>query len=135
MQHCRNQRPVRRKGVSAVAKPLIAIIEDDDSMRPALVGLVRSLGYDGEGFASAEAFLAATASTRAMCLVSDFQLPGMTGIDLAARFKNRVPVVIVTARTEPGIDALAADNGVLCVLRKPFDADDLAALLRSALDK
>jgi FixJ family two-component response regulator len=127
-------RPVRRKRGARVSKPLIAIVEDDDSLRPALVGLVRSLGYDGEGFVSAEAFLAGEAATRAACLVSDFQLPGMSGIDLAARFKNLLPVIMVTARTEHGIDALAAESGVLCVLRKPFDADDLAAWIRTALD-
>jgi FixJ family two-component response regulator len=130
-----NRRPVRRKGVSEVTKPLIAIIEDDDSMRPALVGLMRSLGYDGEGFASAEAFLAGNAASRATCLVSDFQLPGLSGLDLAAQFKNRLPVIMVTARTEPGIDTLAAENGVLCVLRKPFEADDLAAWICCALDR
>lgn len=104
-------------------------------MRPALVGLVRSLGYDGEGFASAEAFLASDAAGRATCLVSDFQLPGMSGLDLAAQFKNVLPVIMVTARTEEGIDALATESGVLCVLRKPFEADDLAALIRGALDR
>ena len=118
-----------------MTKPLIAIVEDDDSMRPALVGLVRSMGYEGEGFGSAETFLASDAAKRASCLVSDYQLPGLSGIDLAARFKNGLPVIMVTARTEPGIDALAAAQGVLCVLRKPFEADDLAALIRGALDR
>jgi FixJ family two-component response regulator len=127
-------RPVRRKRGARVSKPLIAIVEDDDSLRPALLGLVRSLGYDGEGFESAEAFLAGEAATKAACLVSDFQLPGISGIDLAARFKNLLPVIMVTARTEQGIDELAAESGVLCVLRKPFDADDLAAWIRTALD-
>lgn len=118
---------------AAVSKPLIAIVEDDDSMRPALVGLVRSLGYDGEGFGSAETFLASDAPARAACLVSDFQLPGLSGMDLAVRFRNLLPVIMITARTEHGIDTLATENGVLCVLRKPFEADDLAAWISGAL--
>jgi FixJ family two-component response regulator len=126
-------RSFRREEGAAVSKPLIAIVEDDDSMRPALVGLVRALGYDGEGFGSAETFLASDAPARAACLVSDFQLPGLSGIDLASRFRNVLPVIMVTARTEQGIDALAAENGVLCVLRKPFEADDLAAWISGAL--
>lgn len=115
-------------------KPLIAIIEDDDSLRPALVGLVRSMGYRGEGFGSAESFLASDAPHRASCLVSDYQLPGLSGIDLAVRFRDRLPVIMVTARTEHGIEALAASHGVLCVLRKPFEADELASCISGALE-
>ena len=115
-------------------KPLIAIVEDDDSLRPALVGLVRSMGYDGEGYGSAEAFLEEDAGTRANCVVSDFQLPGIDGLDLAGLLRKIVPVIIVTARTERTIDERATANGVLCLLRKPFEADDLAGCIRRALD-
>lgn len=114
-------------------KPLVAIVEDDESMRPALVGLVRAMGYDGLGFDSAESFLASAASGRAACLVSDYQLPGLNGIDLAMRFRDKLPVILVTARTEHGIDTLATENGALCVLRKPFEPDDLASLIAEAL--
>lgn len=117
------------------AKPLIAIVEDDDSLRSALVGLVRSMGYDGEGFASAEAFLEGDASTRADCLVSDYQLPGISGLDLAAKLNRTLPVIIVTARIERSVDERAKAEGVLCLLRKPFEADDLAGCIRRALDK
>lgn len=132
-QIVQDPQPFRREKGAAVSKPLIAIVEDDDSMRPALVGLVRSLGYDGEGFGSAETFLASDAPARAACLVSDFQLPGLSGMDLAVRFRNLLPVIMITARTEHGIDTLAMENGVLCVLRKPFEADDLAAWISGAL--
>ena len=117
------------------SKPLIAIVEDDDSLRPALIGLVRSMGYDGEGFASAEAFLDGDASARADCLVSDYQLPGISGLDLAARLERALPFILVTARTERVIDDRAKAEGVLCLLRKPFEADDLAGCIRRALDK
>jgi FixJ family two-component response regulator len=116
-----------------VARPLIAIIEDDESLRPALVDLIRSLGYAGEGFATAEAFLASDGAARAACLLSDYQLPGLSGLDLAARFRNRLPVILITARAEAGIAAQAARLGVLEVLQKPFEADHLAALIAAAL--
>jgi FixJ family two-component response regulator len=119
---------------SPVPKPLIAIVEDDESLRPALVGLVRSMGYDGEGFESAEDFLAGDAAARANCLVSDFQLPGISGLDLAERLEGVLPFILVTARTERSIDERAERNGVLCLLRKPFEADDLAGCIRRALD-
>ena len=115
-------------------KPLIAIVEDDDSLRPALIGLVRSLGYDGEGYGSAEAFLEEDAGTRAKCVVSDFQLPGMDGLELAGMLRKIVPVILVTARTERSVDERARAEGVLCLLRKPFEADDLAGCIRRALD-
>lgn len=135
-----NLRSIGQQGVAArritrndVTKPLIAIIEDDDSMRPALVGLVRAMGYEGEGFGSAESFLASDAAARAVCLISDYQLPGLSGIELAVRLRHQLPVILVTARTEPGIEVQAAKHGVLCVLRKPFEADELAGCIGSAL--
>lgn len=114
-------------------KPLIAIVEDDESLRPALVGLVRSLGYDAEAHLSAEAFLETDTSTRADCLISDFQLPGIDGLDLAARLPG-LPVILITARTERAIDERACACGILCLLRKPFEPDELAECIRTALD-
>jgi FixJ family two-component response regulator len=117
---------------------LIAIVEDDDSLRPALVGLMRSLGYDGTGFASAEDFLGAEALDRADCLVTDLQLPGISGLDLALRLGaarvRRLPVILVTARTERAIDERGAAAGLFCLLRKPFEADALVACIARALD-
>lgn len=114
--------------------PLIAIVEDDESLRPALLGFVRSLGYAGEGFASAEDFLDGDASIRADCLVSDYQLPGIDGLDLSTRMKGTLPVILVTARTERSIDERAEAAGVRCLLRKPFETDTLADCIRRALD-
>ena len=124
----------QRKQLIASAKPLIAIVEDDDSLRPALDGLVRSLGYSSEVFPTAEAFLSSDASKRANCVVSDFQLPGMNGIELAAKLLELIPVIIITARTESALDVAARENGVICLLRKPFEADDFASCIRSALN-
>ena len=117
--------------------PLIAIVEDDDSLRPALVGLVRSLGYAGEGFGSAEAFLDAGAQHRAACLVTDLQLPGKSGLELKeglAAAGCTLPVIMITARAEAVIEAKALACGALCLLRKPFDADALIAAIERALD-
>jgi FixJ family two-component response regulator len=117
--------------------PLIVIVEDDDSLRPALVGLVRSLGYDGEGFGSAEAFLEGDARHRAACLVTDLQLPGKSGLELKeglAAAGCTLPVIMITARAEPAIEEKALACGALCLLRKPFDADALIAAIERALD-
>lgn len=124
----------QKKEQFALTKPLIAIVEDDESLRPALDALVRSLGYGSETFASAEAFLASGASARADCLVCDYQLPGLNGIGLAGKLHGLLPTIIMTARTERILDVLAQENGVICVLRKPFEAEELASCIRSALD-
>lgn len=124
----------QKKVPLVAAKPLIAIVEDDDSLRPALGGLVRSLGYDGEEFESAEAFLQSDVSSRASCLVTDYQLPGLSGMELASKFKGLLPVIMITARTERTLDALALENNVMCLLSKPFEADDLAGCIRRALN-
>ena len=119
-------------------KPLIAIVEDDESLRHALVGLMRSLGYDGAGFVSAEEFLTDPALDRADCLVTDLQLPGISGFDLAAQLGEArarpLPVILVTARTERSIDARGETAGLFCLLRKPFEADALVACIQRALD-
>jgi FixJ family two-component response regulator len=124
----------QEREISAAARPLIAIVEDDESLRPALDGLVRSLGYSSETFASAEAFLASGASARADCLVCDYQLPGLNGIGLAGKLQGLLPTIIMTARAERVLDALARENGVTRLLRKPFEAEELASCIRSALD-
>ena len=119
------------------AEPLIAIVEDDESLRPALIGLVRSLGYTGEGFGSAEAFLDTGAQHRAACLVTDLQLPGQGGLELKARLSEMgciLPVIMITARAEPAIEARALASGALCLLRKPFEATALIAAIERALD-
>ncbi|MEG3149162.1 response regulator [Sphingomonas sp. ZT3P38] len=119
-------------------KPLIAIVEDDESLRHALVGLMRSLGYDGAGFVSAEEFLTDPALDRADCLVTDLQLPGISGFDLAAQLGEArarpLPVILVTARTERSIDERGEAAGLFCLLRKPFEADALVACIQRALD-
>lgn len=118
----------------ASPKALIAIVEDDESLRPALSALVRSLGYDSAEFGSAEAFLSSDARLKANCLVSDFQLPGLSGLDLAGKFRGMLPVIMITARTELALESLARDNDVMCLLRKPFETDELAVCIRRALD-
>jgi FixJ family two-component response regulator len=118
------------------AGQLISIIDDDASMREALVGLVRSLGYEVRDFASAEDFLASNDLGTSACLITDIQMPGMDGFALKRELSTRhgsLPVVMVTARTEPGIEEKAMASGARCLLRKPFEADTLANCLQRAI--
>jgi FixJ family two-component response regulator len=115
---------------------LITVIDDDDSFRTALVDSLHSLGYGARGFASAEKFIAWEADASCDCVVTDIHMPGMSGLDLARALRarpHRLPVVLVTARSDLGIDAQAAAAGAICLLRKPFKTDKLIACLDKAL--
>jgi FixJ family two-component response regulator len=115
---------------------LISIVDDDDSMRDALVGLFRSLGYDARGFASAEDFLACDDLERFSCTITDIQMPGMNGFELKQRLHERhgtLPVIMITARSDPGLREKAISSGAACFLRKPFETETLVDCLEKAL--
>jgi FixJ family two-component response regulator len=118
------------------AGPSISIIDDDDSMRSAVVALVRSAGYDARGFASAEEFLACGEVHSFACVITDIQMPGMSGIELKQHLtacQNAVPLIMFTARHDPDLETKALASGAACFLRKPFDADRLIGCVESAL--
>ena len=115
---------------------LIAVIDDDESFRMALVECLGSLGYEARGFASAEEFIAWEVDASYDCVITDIHMPGMSGLDLARLLTARprgVPVVMVTARSDLGIDAQAAAKGAICLLRKPFKTEALIDCLEKAL--
>lgn len=118
------------------AEPLIAIIDDDESMLSAIVGLVRSADYDARGFASAEEFLAYGMIQSFACIVTDIQMPGMSGVDLKqhlAACQISTPVIMITARHAPDLEEKALASGAVCFLRKPFEADTLIRCIERAL--
>lgn len=120
----------------ALSELLIAVIDDDESFRMALVECLGSLGYEARGFASAEEFIAWEADASCNCVITDVHMPGMSGLHLAQQLTTRrrgVPVVVVTARSDLGIEARAAASGAVCLLRKPFETDALIGCLEKAL--
>jgi FixJ family two-component response regulator len=117
-------------------KPLIAIIDDDESMREAIKGLVRSLGYRVDAVGSAEEFLSSRLVHRTSCVIADMQMPGMTGLELYQRLwtaAKPVPTILITAYPEDSVRERALSAGVVGYLTKPFEEDDLLACIRSAL--
>jgi FixJ family two-component response regulator len=117
-------------------KPLIAIIDDDESMREAIKGLMRSLGYSVEAVASAQEFLSSRHVRRTSCLIADMQMPGMTGLELYQRLSNSgkpIPTILITAYPDDGVRERALSAGIVGYLSKPFEQDDLLACVRSAL--
>jgi FixJ family two-component response regulator len=119
-----------------VAKPLISIVDDDGSVRLALAGLARSLGFRTEMFASAEDFLASGSFNVARCVITDIQMPGLSGTELKYELDTRgcrVPVIMITGHVEKSLYEQARRSGVLCLLTKPFVAAALVEWVEKAL--
>jgi FixJ family two-component response regulator len=118
--------------------PLIAIVDDDASVRATADSLVRSLGYLVDTFASAEEFLRSTRLDEFSCVIADVQMPGMSGVELQAHLVtqgNHLPFIFITAFPDERTRARALSAGAICYLTKPFDGDRLIECLRTALTK
>jgi FixJ family two-component response regulator len=116
--------------------PLVAVIDDDDSFRSALVESLLSVGYGARGFSSADEFVALEAEGSCDCVIADIHMPGMSGLDLVRQLAARdskVPMILITARAEPDMPAKAATGGVVSLLIKPFRAKALVDSLKMAL--
>ena len=116
--------------------PVIAIIDDDESFRYATISFIRSLGYSAAAFPSADAFLNSNAVENADCLITDVQMPGMSGIELQTHLiaqGHRVPVIFVTAFPEMEARGRALRAGAIGFLGKPFSDQNLICCLNKAL--
>lgn len=116
--------------------PVISIVDDDESVRESMRGLIRSLGYAAATFDSAEAFLESGHVHETACLISDVQMPGMSGIELQSRLirhGHHVPVIFITAYPETKTRAQALAAGAVGFLSKPFHDESLIACIDEAL--
>jgi FixJ family two-component response regulator len=114
----------------------IAVIDDDDSFRIALVESLSSLGYRSDGYASAEEYIGRTMDKSFNCIVTDIHMPGMSGLDLMKHLTahgSTTPVVLITARPDPNLQAKGAAAGAACLLRKPFEIEDLIKCIEGSV--
>ena len=114
----------------------ISIVDDNESVREAMQGLMKSLGFAAEAFASAEEFLESENRDRAACLITDMQMPGLSGLGLHSRLValgKPVPTIVITAYPDERTRARALQAGVVSYLVKPFNESDLLACIRSVL--
>jgi FixJ family two-component response regulator len=118
--------------------PVVAIIDDDASVRAAIGSLVRSLGYAVRSYASAELFLLSGDLSGTTCIVTDVQMPaGMSGLDLQSRLNAAgvaIPTVFITAFPEEHVRCRAEAAGAIGFLAKPFDGRTLVQLLAAAVE-
>jgi len=120
--------------VSEAPQRKVAIVDDDAAVRDSLRLLLEVMGYAVVAFESAAVFLN-TAMHNAACLISDYQMPGMTGLELAEEMRANgsvIPILLTTGSATPALFVKAAELGIK-VLEKPFDEDDLLDFIRSIL--
>jgi FixJ family two-component response regulator len=119
------------------ARPLISVVDDDESVRESLPDLLNEFGFEARTFSSAEEFLASESIADTNCLILDVAMPGMTGPDLQRELKLRdqsIPIVFITAQRDAMVrPRLIADGAVECLF-KPFEPTDLLQALNTALE-
>jgi FixJ family two-component response regulator len=123
-------------GTQGEAK-LVAIVDDDDLIRGALQGMLKSVGLPSQAFASAEEFLASGQQQQTACLIADIRMPGMSGLELQARLNAehcRIPTIFITAHGDTRMRMQALRAGAVDFMAKPFDDGVLIESVRAALE-
>jgi FixJ family two-component response regulator len=127
----------KSKAAMPKQQPVIAIVDDDESVREATMSLLRASGFSTEAYGCAEDFLKSRRLQRISCLIADVRMPEITGPELHRRLVasgNPIPTVLITAHPDEGVRTRALKDGIVCYLTKPFDDDDLLGCIRSALE-
>ena len=117
--------------------PIIAVVDDDESVRESLAGLAESVGYEAALFASAEEFLQSARHRDSLaCLILDVRLPGMSGVELYTQLPlwlRSIPTIFITAHIDSEMNGWATKPGVIAVLYKPFQPEVLLQIVRKAI--
>ena len=118
-----------------VKRPLVSVVDDDESVRESLPDLLRELGYSVRAFSSAEEFLASDSVRETRCLILDIAMPGMAGPDLQQELTSRgqeIPIVFITAQADETVRARSIEQGAVECLFKPFSDTALCEALNAA---
>lgn len=127
--HCQGQAQLR-------TTPVIAIVDDDESVRLATCSLLNSLGFQARTFASAEEFLQSPGAEASSCIISDMNMSGLSGAEMQACLAARgssVPIIFITAFPDKAVEERVLKAGAVSYLTKPFDGYKLIACLEKAL--
>ena len=137
MMHCMAMREIPSGNPEAVTTPpLVAIVDDDESVRESLPDLLRGFGFAAKTFDSAAAFLAFPGVSSTQCLLLDVCMPGMSGPELQQELVSRgvsVPIIFITARADESVREKLMRHGAAACLFKPFSEAELRAALDAAL--
>ena len=120
----------------AAEYPLVAVVDDDESVRESLPDLLREFGFATHCFSSAEEFLTSDSLVQTGCLILDIAMPGMTGFDLQRELKLRghsIPIIFISAHKDEVVRRRAFQQGAVEFLSKPFSDTALLQALNTAL--
>jgi FixJ family two-component response regulator len=120
------------------AKPLIHVVDDDESLRSALLRLLDAAGFEARGYASTGAFLLQPRDDRPGCILLDVRLPGPSGLELQTALQRQgvpLPVIFLTAHADVASSVRAMKAGAVDFLEKPVERDVLLNALRRALNR
>ena len=119
-----------------LTRPLISVVDDDESVRESLPDLLKEFGFDAQSFSSAEEFLASETMANTNCLLLDVAMPRMTGPDLQRELLLRqqsIPIVFITGQRDTATRLRLIAQGAVECLFKPFEPNDLLQALNTAL--
>ena len=119
-------------------RDLVSVVDDDESVRESLPEFLKSFGFDSQGFASAEAFLASESLHHTACLVLDIAMPGMSGPELQQELVRRnhdIPIVFITAHSDTSFSPEVLRRGGAAYLIKPFSEAAIIDAVNSALGR
>ena len=132
--HCLVMGSRERRG--AIERPLLSVIDDDESVRESLPDLLSEFGFDARAFSSAREFLSSDYVDSTRCLILDVAMPGMTGLDLQQELKRRgqeIPIIFITGQKDEGIRKQAFKQGAVQFLYKPFSDTVVLDAINAAL--
>ena len=119
-------------------QPVISVVDDHASVRVGTENLLNSLGYTVHTFASADEFLRSAHFSDTSCVITDVQMPAMSGVQLQALLLaqgHHVPIIFITAFSDDAVRARALRGGAICFLTKPLDRLTLIKCLETALER
>jgi FixJ family two-component response regulator len=125
-----------RDVIAGVKRPLVSVIDDDESVRESLPDLLREFGFAARAFSSAEEFLLSDCLNQSRCLVLDVKMPGMSGPALQwelRRLRREIPIIFITAYAEETVCSQLLERGASACLFKPFGDTALREALNVAL--
>jgi FixJ family two-component response regulator len=121
---------------TAIERPLLSVVDDDESVRESLPDLLREFGFAAQAFSSAQDFLSSDYLDQTKCLVLDVAMPGMSGLDLQEELKRRgkaIPIIFITGQKDEDIRKQAFTQGAVKFLYKPFSDNILLDAVNAAL--
>jgi FixJ family two-component response regulator len=124
------------QGNSAAERPLLSVVDDDESIRESLPDLLREFGFAARAFSSGQEFLLSDCVDHTRCLILDIAMPGMTGLDLQQELKRLgqgIPIIFITGQKDDGVRRQACREGAVNFLHKPFSDTALLDAVKAAL--